>query len=131
MDKIRIAGGIEIGNAYSFDPSVAMRFFHGPVHILRFRVGFVDQQQINVLQPQGSQRHFDGTFCQRIAGVGAVQFCSDEQLLTRDEAFLESTAQLFFIAVHLSRIKQAVSQFNGIQYSVFTFFSMKGVNTKS
>lgn len=112
--KVNQTVRIEVGHANGPNPPFLVGIFHGTVSAVIVVKGLMDQHQINVLRLELAQRGQQGCLCLFIAAVADPHFGRDKQLFTGYAAFSDCAARLFFVAVRLRRINQAIACVNGI-----------------
>lgn len=108
-DKIKIFPGIEIGNANGPDHTLAVSFGQGPIHVQSLGVRLMDEQQVDIVGLQTSQRFFDALPGQFIASPGLTEFRRNKDILPAKAALGYSLADHGFIIIHVSRIDKAVT----------------------
>lgn len=112
-------GGVEIAYADGPERTVPVCFLHGAVgpHIIANRL--VNKVQIQIIQAQVVQRTLNRCLRPLIAGVLHPKLCGDEQFLTGNAAFLQSSAYRLFVHIG-GGINQTITGTDSIQHRLLT-----------
>ena len=89
----------------------------------------MDQQQINIIGLQLTQRFIDRCSSTFFPGIGDPYFGRDEQLFTRHAAFTDGITYLFFVEISLCCIDRTITDSNSIRDTTFALFGSYLINT--
>ena len=113
-------GGVEIAYADGPERTVPVCFLHGAIGPHIITNGLVNKVQIQIIQAQVVQRTLNRCLRPLIAGVLHPQLCGDEQFLTGNVAFLQSSAYRLFVHIGGGGINQTITGTDSIQHRLLT-----------